>query len=285
VSELGAGAVDKIDGRRRNGRCNLWTETTMPNPHLPAETLDHIADFLHDSKHTLWNCCLVSKSWIPRTRKHLFAEISFTTKEELQTWKKTFPDPLTSPACYTKTLIFGSSHTVTAADAVLGGWITGFSRVVHFRISGTGLGMLLRRPTVTLVSFHGFSPLIKSLHVNFTCGFPSKFFDLVLSFPLLEDLEVIVETELNELPTTTHLSNLPPFTGSLKLLGRGMKPIAHRLLSLPRGIHFRKLTLGWFDEEDLTLITRLVVECIDTLESLNIFYHIRGKSIGDPLPH
>ena len=47
----------------------------MSNPHLPAEILDYIIDHLHDTEDALRNCSLVSKSWIPRTRTHLFADV------------------------------------------------------------------------------------------------------------------------------------------------------------------------------------------------------------------
>jgi hypothetical protein len=61
------------------------------------------------------------------------------------------------------------------------------------------------------------------------------------------------------------------FTGSLELhLLGGMKPIARRLFSLPGGIHFRKLTLTLFCEEDLLMVKALVEECSHTLESLNV---------------
>ena len=93
--------------------------------------LDYVVDLLRDTKHALKECSLVSKSWIPRTRKHLFATIDFQTEAELESWKTTFPDPPTSPACYTETLIVGCSHVVTAADGEVGGWIRGFSHVVH----------------------------------------------------------------------------------------------------------------------------------------------------------
>ncbi|KAF9643160.1 hypothetical protein BDM02DRAFT_3081141, partial [Thelephora ganbajun] len=55
-------------------------QTTMSNPrqfHLPPEILDYIIDLLHDKPETLKQCCLVSKSWVSRTRKHLFADIEF----------------------------------------------------------------------------------------------------------------------------------------------------------------------------------------------------------------
>ncbi|KAF9642961.1 hypothetical protein BDM02DRAFT_3104213, partial [Thelephora ganbajun] len=56
------------------------SQTTMSNPHkphLPPEILDYIVDFLYNEPETLKQCCLVSKSWVPRTRKHLFADINF----------------------------------------------------------------------------------------------------------------------------------------------------------------------------------------------------------------
>jgi hypothetical protein len=35
--------------------------------------------YLHDTRDALRNCCLIFKSWIPRTRKHLFADVRFYT--------------------------------------------------------------------------------------------------------------------------------------------------------------------------------------------------------------
>ena len=106
----------------------------MSNPYLPPEILDHIVDLLRDGTPALRSCCLVSKSWIPRTRKHLFAYVAFDTVKDLQSWKDTFPDSSTSPAHYTKTLFVNCPQVVAAADAESGGWITGFSRVVQLQV-------------------------------------------------------------------------------------------------------------------------------------------------------
>ena len=107
----------------------------MPNPYLPAELLDHIVDLIHDSKTTLRNCCLVSKSWIPRTRKHLFADIRFDTEKKLESWKEMFPDPSTSPGHYARTLFVDYFRiTVADADSEAGGWIRGFSGVVYLGV-------------------------------------------------------------------------------------------------------------------------------------------------------
>ena len=161
------------------------------------------------------------------------------------------------------------------------GWIASFSRIVH-------LGIINLDFAVAFIPFHGFSPVIKSLHASFLFNPPLQIFDLILPFPLLENLAVAVKPEVwkNELLTTTQLLNLPPFTGSLELHWRGgIKLVARRLLSLPSGIRFRKLTLGWFDEEHLMLILGLMTVCLNALESLDITCYTRGKFIEHLLPH
>ena len=256
----------------------------MSNPRLPPEILDHIVDLLHDTEDALKNCCLVSKSWIPRTRKHLFADIKFYPEKTLQSWKETFPDPSTSPAHYAKTLNFDYSHLVTAADGEPGGWITGFSGVVHLKMDNNI--MLSRALAAGFIPFHGFSSVIKSLHIYFVHLPSPQCSDLILSFPLLEDLIVralvvsLYDNGHYGLPTVAQPSTSPAFTGSLELsLRGGMEPIARRLLSSPGGIRFRKLTLDWRREEDPLLTTALVEECSYTLEFLDIIYNFRCKFI------
>ena len=260
----------------------------MPNPRLPAELLDHIVDLLSDNKRVLRNCCLVSKSWIPRTREHLFSFISFFTPKDLKLWKKTFPDPSASPACYTKTIFIGSSHVLADADAHGGCWLRGFSRVVHLALILQG-----HASSISLVAFHGFSPVIKSLYLSFILLPPLYIFDLILSFPLLEDLSVLTyggsgdnNDDPGLLPTVVQSSSPPMLTGALALsLVKGTELVTRRLLSSPGGIHFRKLTWTWFCEEDLPFIMMLVEECSRTLESLKITYELPGTSIRHIRPH
>jgi hypothetical protein len=274
----------------------------MPNPHLPAEILDHVVDLLHDKPRTLKDCCLVSKSWVPRTRKHIFVNIDFYTAKILQSWKEMFPDPSNSPAYHTHTLSILCSRAVTPADGEAGDWIRGFSRVVDLVLDGREA--YLDESGISLVPFHGFSPTIgslygfspvlNSLYMNFAVLPSSQVFNLILSFPLLEDLTVITYRDAdastgngNDSDGPSPIiqpSTLPMLTGSLELWMReGVKPIANRLLSLP-GLHFQKLTLTWFYEEDLLLTIALVAECSYTLESLHITCHL-GTSIRDLHPH
>ena len=258
---------------------------------LPGEILDHIVDLLHDSQIPLRNCCLVSKSWIPRTRRHLFAEIRFQTSRNLLSWKKTFRDPSTSPACYTKNLLIGPK-VLADEDAYMSGWIGVFSRVVRLELVGQDPFDCGWR--VACVVFPGFSPAIKSLRVDFSYSRvspSSQLFDFILSFPLLEDLSVTNSHHESEdgggdsggLLTVVRPPGPHPFTGSLALfLGGGMGPYIRWVLSLPGGIHFRKIALEWFCDEDVSLTMALVKKCSHALETLDITDE-RGTSIGDPM--
>src|SRR5579872_4193956 len=102
----------------------------MPS-RLPPETLDYIVDFLHDDLEGLEQCCLVSQSWVPRARKHLFSVIQFETPEDVEAWKAAFPNPSNSLAHYTRTLVVNCPEVVTAEDATDGGWLSSFSRVEY----------------------------------------------------------------------------------------------------------------------------------------------------------
>ena len=105
-----------------NGSATFWMKTTMSILHLPPEMLDHIVDLRHDTEPVLRNCCLLSKSRIPRTRINLFANISFHAEGKLRRWREIFPNPSTSPARHVKTLFIGCSCALRATDAEVCGW-------------------------------------------------------------------------------------------------------------------------------------------------------------------
>lgn len=73
---------------------------------------------------------------------------------------------------------------MTAAGAGEGGWVPTFSCVASFEIAD--LGGHADEGTISLVPFHGFSSVMKSLFVMFPT--PTPHLDLTHSFPLLEDL-------------------------------------------------------------------------------------------------
>ena len=147
----------------------------MSDPeYLLPEIFDCIVDILHDKPETLKECCLVSKSWVPRTRKHLFADIKIRIIDDLKSWNETFPDPSTSPARHAKTLFVGCPHVVVAACMDPGSWTAGFSSVVHLEVTcSKGLSFAdatVSHPIPRVFTCHQISPrgfFLPSVLTNF----------------------------------------------------------------------------------------------------------------------
>jgi hypothetical protein len=204
----------------------------MLSPRVPAELQDHIVDLLHDERDTLKSCCLVSKSWIPRTRKQLFSDIMFRTQEQVRSWQTLFPDPSISPACFTRTLSVEYPQALKTTDAEEGGWIPTFSCVETFKVLINEMD-IQEDDYKFLVPFHGFSPAIKSLAVDFFVFPPSHVFDLILSFPLLEDLFI-----LNDDPDSILGNNIfDRQPAEIQSSSPPVFPDAWNFLSLRNGLH------------------------------------------------
>ena len=287
--QLTAEAEEQTAGRCQNGSFIPSAETTMPNPYLPRETLDYIIDFLHDEPETLRGCCLISKSWVPRTRKHLFTDIKFRSVVDLESWKKTFPDPSNSPAYHTRTLSVRCPEEIAYTDGEEDGWIRAFSRVERFNlvVSGNPLANISDLE-VTLTPFHGFSPALKSLHVSYSTLQTSQIFDLISSLPVLNDLTLVTDGPeigdglgFNAPPSVTRSPTSLAFTGTLDLsMYTSMLGLpARQLLDLPNGLHFRKLALSWCCKEDLRWVVELVLRCSDTLECLDVSRYLQGTCV------
>lgn len=243
----------------------------MSSPQLPPEIVDYIVDSLCDEPKALRDCSLVAKSWVPRARKHLFADIKFGSCEDFHSWKTTFPDPPNSPAHQVRTVSIRCSDDFTAADATEGDCISTFPHVARLRLD---IGFMSHG--VSLASLHRLSSTLKSLHLEAAIFPCSRLFDLVYSLPLLEDLTLDCFELLSDgdnIPNTLQAivpSISPAFTGSLKLMLLNPSIPTRRLLDLPSGVRFRELTLGCGDGGDLQLLNELVVACSNTLESLAV---------------
>jgi len=243
----------------------------MPPP-LPLEILDLIVDSLHDEPDALKACCLASKSWVHRTRQHLFAHVGFSSELHVELWKKAFPDPTNSPAHYTRNLMIYTSQALTSM-----GWIRAFSGLVRLQVDVCGdftfESFFGSGEKISFVPLHGLSPTIKSLHLSYRFPVPtSEIFGLVCSFPLLEDLSLVCpdgsKDDRWDIPLTS-----PRFTGCLDLDMTGeIRPALRRLLELPSGLHFSKISMTYYDDE-AELMMDLLSKCSDTLEYLGIYYY------------
>jgi len=227
--------------------------------------LDHVVDQMRDDPTTLKTCCLASKSWIHRTRKLLFAHISFNASTRVESWKKTFPDPTNSPARHARSLSIRHPHLVTTADVDT---ITTFCYVESMDMITDGWN----DERISLTPLHGLSPVLRSLYLSFMFIPDSEIFGLVCSFPLLEDFALVSKGSIRGGGEWIPPSTSPRLTGSLKLETpfEGIQSITHRLLDLPNGIHFTAIAVHLLSEQDFESTVDLVSRCAETLNTLDL---------------
>ena len=238
------------------------------SPPLPQEIFDFIIDLLHDEPDALKACCLVSKSWVHRTRERLFAHVEFFSESRSKLWQKTFPDPSNSPAHYARSLLIRTS-AVLPADTSVGDLIRTFGGVVRLHVETFDCD-------ISLAPLHGLSPTLKSLRMEYESASSSQIFGLVCSFPLLEDLTLVSLDYDNEFGEWDIPSISPKLTGCLELRAdHTTRPIVRRLLELPSGLHFSKIYISCY-QEGVEAIMDLVPRCSDTLESLSLFDYGAG---------
>jgi hypothetical protein len=239
-------------------------------PYLPPEILDLITDHLRDEPTTLEACCLVSKSWVPRTRRHLFAHVKFGPFQEttsLEWWMTTFPDPSNSPAHYTRTLEISTLTAVKAATTHGNAWVRSFNSIVTLEVNTEPWGGF----DVSLVRLHGLSPTLKSLCFDHPSFNLIQVIRLACSFPLLEDFLFNTPSDLAiDLGDPSTPPTSPKLTGSLVLKGQSAF-ITRRLLDLPGGLHFTKIMMDF--REPMESVVNLVSRCSHTLESLTLDCH------------
>ena len=249
-----------------------------PGSGLPPEVFDSIIDDLHDEPEALKTCSLVSKSWVPRARGHLFYKIKFRSSDEIDAWKRAFPDPTTSPAYHTRSLSVRCADSVTSADAEEGGWLQQFGNVVRLELWGNGAVWQEPKPKISFIPFYGFSQVVKSLRIMCPLLPLAAVFDLICSLSLLENLTIISSSmDTRDMDVTVpRPSKSPPLTGTL-CIHRSLVYVARRLLDLPDGLHFRELTCSGCLTTDLEWVTALVERCSDTLKLVNIDCPLHGK--------
>ena len=223
-------------------------------PSLPPEIIDLIVGHLYYKRTTLKACCLVSKSWVSRTRRHLFARVDFRLPQSIESWMKVFPDPSNSPAHHTRTLHVDASAVILMAN------------------SDT-------RPLVR--SFHSVTAL--SVRGYWRDGGFSEVVELICSFPLLKDLWLQFSVMDGNIGTNVWFytpSTSPKLNGSLVLMKSVVGSIVPRLLHLPGGLHFARIVVSCSIKYTES-VPDLVSGCSDTLESLQIsYYHMGAFSLS-----
>ena len=128
-----------------------------------------------------------------------------------------FPDPLSSPAHYTRTLWILNVWPATPTSH----WLRAFRNVVRLNLVTPSWD----EDRASLVSLHGLWPTLRSIHLSCFSIPPSEVFGLVCSFPLLEDLALAHVDRKNNSYGWNIPSVSPKLTGSLSLWTNGGSPL------------------------------------------------------------
>ena len=172
----------------------------------------------------------------------------------------TFPDPSTSPAHHTRNLVIEGPPPRESAR------IRSFHYIEYLLVFAVNW----ETSETSLVSLHGLSPTLRSFHLYHYSFQLSEIFNLIYSFPLLEDLTIgCGEGKSNGDGWVAPLTS-PKFRGTLHLID-DIRSTAPLLLILPGGLHFTKIVIQ-LSVGDAGLMMDLVSRCSDTLESLCVDY-------------
>lgn len=246
---------------------------------FPAEIFDLIVDHLHDEPTALRSCCLISNSWISRARRHLFLRVRLNLhgKYAIQVWMKGFPDASNSPGHHTRTLELNGVDSTMDASVVAPTWVHHFGHIKELKLERCVGGAFIPG---SLVQLCGLSPTLKSLRVSHALTLLSDLFNLICSFPLLEDLGLHCITTLG-FNDKWHTSTSPRLDGSLHLTDPNPS-LVRRLSDLQNGPNFAHITAKC-PVESAEPVVDLISKCSVTLESLTVALDSPSLSTFPPM--
>jgi hypothetical protein len=246
-------------------------------PRLPQEIIDVILDHLaanSDFKSLvgLRSCAVVSKSWVPSCRRHLFHTILFTPKATAR-WIKVFPVPEESPAHHVRDLRFSTrGRTYHCTPFEYFPWFTNVEKVTWSGLEGF--------PPLWIPSLGRLPRSVTSLTIKADTVPLALSRDVLIQLPNLDDLSLsgfLDTAEGDALPGMGTVLR-GRFGGQLRLLdGQADEDVVNMLLEVPTGLHFTELHIRGTHESFLPTV-RLAEACCKTLVKLSYTVSIHGKS-------
>ena len=237
----------------------MASSTSCYNFPPKSKIIHYITDSL------LWNS-LTLESY-SRILEHLFYHVDFSFPEELDEWKRIFQNPADSPVSYTRFL----QCRTELFDVEDARWIKGFNCVEHLEVFGDRRGT---PNSGSFRAFHNLSPCVKSLLVQWRDLPLQEVFELICSFPELENLNVWSYKGHADKPIDESISQdlvLPVFTGTL-VLGKVTAGFVRKLLGFGEPHNFRKIVVGYCFAYQFEGVNNLVKKCSHTLESIIVDY-------------
>jgi len=246
------------------------TETAAV-PRIPQEIIDEILDHLatDSAVASLRSCSLVSKSWVPPCRRHLFHAVTFSSRNMFR-WLNAFPAPEESPSHHVRDLCarIGGRNRVPECFFEVIPWFTNVEKV---SLLGFG-GLSVQSP-----SLWGLPPSVTSLTIKTDMFTLVEIRDLLAWLPNLNDLSLSGYFPVGRVPLGIGPILRGRFGGGLRLLrGPANEHTANMLLEIPTGLHFTEVEIRC-KHKLLPSTARLVDACSKTLVKLLYGITIYGK--------
>ena len=253
---------------------------TPQYPRIPNEILDEILNHLiADSgscDDSLRSCSLVSKSWVPSCRRHLFHTIILSSRNVAK-WLKTFPVPQESPAHYVKDLrfSFGGRYGAPEKFSKHTTWFTNVEEMVLTMTATssppkTSFPARLPQSVTSLTIRAGNSGVDLMQMQDIMAGLPNLN-GLILLGPF------IARSKSKKLLSGSWAVLRGRFGGGLQIRnGYTNKYVVDMLLETPTGLHFTELQV-YAGHACLFQTVRLAETCCKTLVSLFFSCIYSGK--------
>ena len=251
-------------------------------PRVPQEIIDEILDHLAANIPTsnphsnlavrsLQSCALVSKSWVPLCRRHLFHTILFVPKDMVK-WLSMFPVPEESPAHHVKDLrLFVRCHnSVPEQFFPYTPRFTNVERVTLLGVTRFWIPLFWRLPhSVTSLTVK--ADMVGLTHLRDVMAQPKNLNNLSLSGSILiadrwtsPGLGTVLRGRFGERLGLTE--------------GYASKEVMDMLLDIPTGLHFTEVDIRSTRECFLSTV-KLAEACSKTLVKLSYRASFRRKSL------
>lgn len=238
---------------------------TTTVPRIPQDVIDEILDHLAaDSGQaftgSLRSCALVSKSWVPSCRRHLFRTVVFASGD-IPRWLRTFPAPEEGPARHVRDLQFSVGIRDSAPKGFFDHtpWFVNVKRVTLLG-RGRWMPFVWRLPQS-----------VTSLTLNMEVATLLQVRDITRDLPDLVDLSLSGSVVTVDRGTSSGIGRIlvGRFSGKLQLRwGFANKDIMNMLLEIPTGLHFSEVQIC-ATRECLLSTVRIAAACGENLVKLS----------------
>ena len=243
---------------------------------IPTEIVYEILDDLHSDKFCLRSCALVSKSWTPYCRKHIFSRVTLDGPSGFKKWSNRVPPTPNGPHQHTRELIINNRDLEKEDNQsleILPLFLQHFSLFTNVRdlvIECTANQQTIDNISLHRVFGHLFGTL-RSLSIRGAFCSPQALISLVASFEHLERLDLEgIWFETSDIPRS--LPEQRAFGGTFRLVDWDDSSEEFVGILAEHDLQYREMLVNgefWLQN---TTWNRCLAKCADHLERFEILW-------------